>query len=99
MSKESWGEPRSRTATWYDPVETAAQGARLSVLDDLQAVVDGTLPPPPISGLVGMGATRVGETGRVTRRGRRVGFADGEVRDDQGRLVATASSTCLVFAS
>ena len=35
--------------------------------------------------------------GRVSRRGRRVSFADGEVRDSQGRLVATGSSTCLVF--
>ncbi|MBA2390101.1 MAG: PaaI family thioesterase, partial [Geodermatophilaceae bacterium] len=34
--------------------------------------------------------------GRVSRRGRRVSFADGEVRDSQGRLVATGSSTCLV---
>lgn len=35
--------------------------------------------------------------GRVTRRGRRVSFAEGEVRDAQRQLVATASSTCLVF--
>lgn len=157
----------STPTSWYDPVVTAAHGARLSGLDYLRAVVDGDLPPPPISGLVGMVATRVavgevefrcrpdesaynpigtvhgglvctlldsvvgcavhttldagigytsleikvsylrpvlagdGEltaTGRVTRRGRRASFADGEVRDDQGRLVATASSTCLIFA-
>ena len=37
--------------------------------------------------------------GRVSRRGRRVSFADGEVRDSQGRLVATGSSTCLVSTS
>jgi uncharacterized protein (TIGR00369 family) len=35
--------------------------------------------------------------GRVTKSGRRAAFADGEVRDEDGRLVATASSTCLVF--
>ena len=35
--------------------------------------------------------------GRVSRAGRRAAFADGEVRDSAGRLVATASSTCLVF--
>ncbi len=36
-------------------------------------------------------------TGRVTKPGRRAAFAEGEVRDAAGRLVATASSTCLVF--
>lgn len=35
--------------------------------------------------------------GRVTKPGRRAAFAEGEVRDSQDRLVATASSTCLVF--
>lgn len=35
--------------------------------------------------------------GRVTRRGRRAAFAEGAVRDDQPRLVATATSTCLIF--
>src|SRR5688572_25750501 len=35
--------------------------------------------------------------GWVTRRGRRASFAEGDVRDPQGRVVATASSTCLVF--
>jgi uncharacterized protein (TIGR00369 family) len=35
--------------------------------------------------------------GRVTKPGRRAAFADGEVRDGDGRLIATASSTCLVF--
>ncbi|MGK5115327.1 PaaI family thioesterase [Geodermatophilus sp. CPCC 205506] len=35
--------------------------------------------------------------GRVTKPGRRAAFADGEVRDGDGRLIATVSSTCLVF--
>lgn len=36
-------------------------------------------------------------TGQVTEPGRRAAFADGEVRDGEGSLVAAASSTCLVF--
>ena len=36
--------------------------------------------------------------GWVTRRGRRASFAEGTVTDTEGRAVATASSTCLVFA-
>ncbi|MGY1550471.1 PaaI family thioesterase [Microbacterium sp. A588] len=35
--------------------------------------------------------------GRVTKPGRRVSFAEGEVVDAQGRVVATASGSLLVF--
>ena len=35
--------------------------------------------------------------GRVTKPGRRVAFAEAELRDSEGRLCATASSTLLVF--
>jgi uncharacterized protein (TIGR00369 family) len=35
--------------------------------------------------------------GWVTRRGRRASFAEGDVRTPDGKVVATASSTCLVF--
>src|SRR4051794_4028500 len=36
-------------------------------------------------------------TGRGTKTGGRDAFTDGEVRDADARLIATASSTCLVF--
>lgn len=36
-------------------------------------------------------------TGRVTKPGRRVTFAEGEVLDNQSRVVATASGSLLVF--
>jgi uncharacterized protein (TIGR00369 family) len=35
--------------------------------------------------------------GRVVKPGRRVAFGDGEVRDGEGRLVATGSGTCLLL--
>ena len=60
----SWGEPRSRTVTWYDPVVTAAGGRERSGLETLEAMRDGVLPPPPISELVQMGVVAV-EHGRV----------------------------------
>lgn len=37
-------------------------------------------------------------TGRVTKPGSRVAFAEGEVTDASGKVVATASGTLLVFA-
>lgn len=36
-------------------------------------------------------------TGRVTKPGRRVAFAEGEIRDPDGKLVATATSSCLIL--
>lgn len=166
MSNPNWGAPTSKTVSWFDPMAAARAGAALSGREHLQAMLDGQLPPPPISGLMnfgiasiedrevtfqctpdesvynpiglvhgglvctlldsvlgcavqttldaGLGYTsleikvsylrpvRAGEgelraIGRITRRDRRVCFADGEVRDTHGRLVATGSSTCLVF--
>jgi uncharacterized protein (TIGR00369 family) len=163
---DGWGEPRSRTVSWWDPMIGARAMRSLSGRQYLQAMIDGRLPPAPIAGLVAMTAVSVGEgtvefrclpdesaynpigvvhgglvctlldsvagcavhstlpagvgytsleikvnylrsvrhgggeltaIGRVTKPGRRAAFADGEVRDGDGRLVATASSTCLVF--
>ena len=51
---ESWGEPRSRTVTWYDPLVTAAGGQERSGLETLEALRDGVLPPPPIVPLMQM---------------------------------------------
>ena len=36
--------------------------------------------------------------GWVTKPGRRVAFAEGDVRDPDGKIIATASSTCLVIS-
>ena len=35
--------------------------------------------------------------GWVTKPGRRVAFAEGDIRDAEGRVLATASSTCLIM--
>jgi uncharacterized protein (TIGR00369 family) len=163
---DSWGEPRTRTVSWWDPMVGARAMRGLSGREYLQAMINGRLPQAPIGGLIAMTAVSVGEgtvqfrcqpdewaynpigvihgglvctlldsvagcavhstlpagmgftsleikvsylrpvrqgdgeltaVGRVTKPGRRAAFADGEVRDEHGRLIATASSTCLVF--
>jgi uncharacterized protein (TIGR00369 family) len=163
---DDWGEPRSKTISWHDPMAIAARGADLSGLDFLQAMLDGALPPPPIAqlmrmtlrsvepgrvefgcepdestynpigvihgGLVctlldtvtgcaaqttlpqGVGYTSIEikvsylrpvhpangpltAVGTVVKPGRRVAFTDGVVTDRDGRPVATATSTLLVF--
>ena len=162
-----WGEPRSRTATWYDPAATVALGGGLSGLEFMRALSQGKIPPPPIARLLGMWATRVDvglvvfectpdesvynpigmvhggllctladsaagcavhttldagvayssigitvnflrpvtlesgtlvATGQVVKPGRRVATATAEIVDGAGRLVATASSSCLITA-
>jgi uncharacterized protein (TIGR00369 family) len=162
----AWGDARSRTVTWHDPLVTAAGALERSGLETMEAIRDGVLPPPPIAmlmqfdiraleegrvefgctldesvynpigvvhgGLVctlldtvagcavhttlpqGMAYTSIEikvnylrpvhapsgpltAIGRVTKPGRRVAFAEGEILDAQGRSVATASSSLLVF--
>jgi uncharacterized protein (TIGR00369 family) len=162
---ESWGDPRSKTVTWYDPLTPARAGAQMSGLDYLRAMADGELPPPPIGLLMGfrLGNVEKGTVsfhctpdesvynpigvihgglvctlldsvagcavqsllpagtgytsieikvnylrpvhagmelvakGWVTKPGQRVSFAEGDVRDGEGKILATASSTCLIF--
>jgi uncharacterized protein (TIGR00369 family) len=168
MTLDVWGPPRSKTVTWYDPALTVDRGAGLSGLEFIQALADGSLPPPPIALLLGMRPreVRFGEvafectpdesvynplgiihggllctladtaagcavhttlpagvgytsiditinylrpvtlqtgtllaTGRVTKPGRRVAFAAAEIADPAGRVVATATSSCLVIGT
>jgi uncharacterized protein (TIGR00369 family) len=40
---------------------------------------------------------RVIATGRVTKPGSRAAFVEADIKDGEGRLLATATSTCLVF--
>lgn len=157
---------QTKTISWVDPLPQAAQALTMSGLDYLQAMMDGSIPAPPISshinlemleaapGVVVMAATpdeshynpigavhggffatlldsvcgcavqttlpagtaytsldlnvsflrgittdtgRVVATGRVTKPGSRAAFAEAEIKDSDGRLLATATSTCLVF--
>ena len=163
---QEWGERRSKVVTWHDPAPTTARGLSMAGVDYLRAMVDGTLPPPPISGLMafemiaaepgrvvftcapdesaynpigsvhggvvctlldsvagcalhstlppGKGYTSVEikvnylkavraesgpltATGTVVKAGSRVGFTEGVVTDAAGDVVATATSTLLVF--
>ncbi len=60
----AWGEPRSKTVHWYDPMITAAAGRPLSGIEFLRAIRDGVIPPPPIAVLFGMQIREI-EVGQV----------------------------------
>ena len=161
-----WGEVRSKIVEWHDPAGPARKARELDGLTYLRSILDGSVPAPPIAGLMnlrflgaepgrvvfaldpdesqynpigaihggavctlldsvagcavhttlpaGWGYTSVEikvnyirgaakdsgaltATGVVKKAGRRIAFAEGEVTDAQGRLVATATSTLLVF--
>jgi uncharacterized protein (TIGR00369 family) len=49
---EAWGDARSRTVTWHDPMITAAGALERSGLETLEAIRDGILPQPPIAMLM-----------------------------------------------
>jgi len=44
-----WGEPRSKTISWHDPLITARSLSQLSGLAALAAIRDGEVAPPPIA--------------------------------------------------
>ncbi|NEK57931.1 PaaI family thioesterase [Geodermatophilus sabuli] len=163
---ESWGEPRTRTVAWHDPMVTAAGALVRTGLETMEAIRDGILPPPPIAMLVQLGISSLEEgrveftcdvdesvynpigvvhgglvctvldtvvgcavhttlpagvgytsielkvnylravhatsgpltaVGTVVKPGRRVAFAEGEVRNAAGQTVATATGSLLVF--
>lgn len=165
-ARTDWGPQRSKTITWHEPGPSTAKGLTMAGLDYLQAMADGHLPPPPISGLMefaiadaqngrvvftcrpdesaynpigaihgglictlldsvtgcavhstlpaGKGYTSIEikvnylkavrlssglltAVGTVVKSGSRVGFSEGVVTDGSGAIVATATSTLLVF--
>jgi uncharacterized protein (TIGR00369 family) len=61
----TWGEPRTREVTWYDPMIGASQGLRMPGLDYLRAIAGGELPPAPIATHFDFAITEV-EVGRVS---------------------------------
>jgi uncharacterized protein (TIGR00369 family) len=161
-----WGQPRTKTITWFDPLITAQRLFEMTGRQAVQAIADGVVAPPPIAThfdfafeVVGDGEVVVscvpdesaynptglvhgglictlldtvvgcavhttlpaqvaytsielkvnylrpvhGHSGALTARGwvvkpgRRVAFAEGTVTDVAGKVLATASGSCLIM--
>jgi uncharacterized protein (TIGR00369 family) len=58
---------RERTFAWSDPRVTAEAGRRMAGLDLMLAWLNGSVPAPPISALVGLSVAEV-EAGRIVMR-------------------------------
>ena len=59
---------RERIVTWQDPVPVATEGARMSGIEYVEAIVSGELPPPPIAVLLNMQPIEL-EPGRAVFEG------------------------------
>ena len=92
----------------YNPIGSVHGGVYATVLDSatgcavhsvLPAGVGYTSLDLNVKFLRGMttGTGRVTCEGRVVQRGRRTALAEASLTDSQGRLLATATSSCLVF--
>ncbi len=92
----------------YNPLGTVHGGFACTILDSAAGcAVHTTLPAGmgytsleiKVSYLRGLSTTTgsLTATGRVIKPGKRVAFAEAELTDGEGRVVATASSTLLVF--
>jgi uncharacterized protein (TIGR00369 family) len=92
----------------YNPIGAVHGGFACTVLDSVAGcAVQTTLPHGfgytsleiKVSYLAGITATTgpLTAVGRVVKPGKRVAFAEGVLTDSSGKIVATASSTLLVF--
>jgi len=92
----------------YNPIGAVHGGFACTVLDSVAGcAVQSTLPHGfgytsleiKVNYLAGLSTTTgpLIATGTVTKPGKRVAFAEGTLTDSSGKLVATASSTLLVF--
>jgi uncharacterized protein (TIGR00369 family) len=92
----------------YNPIGSVHGGFFATLLDSVcGCAVQTTLPAGTaytsldlnVSFLRGItvGTGRVVATGRVTKPGSRAAFVEADIKDADGRLLATATSTCLVF--
>jgi uncharacterized protein (TIGR00369 family) len=91
----------------YNPIGMVHGGVAATMLDSVVGcAVHTTLPAGvgyasvelKVSYLRAIHAGRgeIRATGRVVKEGSRIAFAEGEVRDAEGRLLATASGTCVL---
>lgn len=57
--RPGWGEERTRTISWHDPVPVLDLARTLDGLAYMEGLRDGVYPPPPIAQLLGMGISAV----------------------------------------
>ena len=98
MSQANLTTPeRTRTITWQDPAPSAQAAHKMSGLDYLRAISDGTLPPPPIAVLMSMEFSQV-EKGRVIFSVTPAEYHFNPIGTVHGGLAATLCDSALACA-
>jgi uncharacterized protein (TIGR00369 family) len=85
---------RTRSFSWEDPAPTAAAGQRLSGLECMQAIVDGTFPPPPVARLLDFELVEV-EDGRALFAMQPAEWMYNPIGSVHGGIAATILDSCM----
>ena len=88
---------RTRTFSWQDPVAAAARGRAMSGLEFLSAIVEGTLPPPPIAELFGFSVIEV-QHGRAVFAMEPAEWMYNPIGSVHGGVAATLLDSCMSCA-
>ena len=87
-------QQRTRSFSWQDPVASAAAAAEMSGLDTMRAIIDGTLPPPPIAQLLGFTVIEV-EHGRAVFAMEPAEWMYNPIGSVHGGIAATMLDSCM----
>jgi uncharacterized protein (TIGR00369 family) len=85
---------RTRTFTWRDPMATATLARERSGMEMLQAVIDGTVGPPPIADLLGMSLVEVAD-GRAVFAVEPAEWMYNPIGSVHGGIAATLLDSCM----
>jgi uncharacterized protein (TIGR00369 family) len=88
------GQLRTRSFTWEDPAATAAAGLELSGLECMRAIIDGTLPPPPIARLLDFTIAEV-DDGRAVFAMEPAEWMYNPIGSVHGGIAATLLDSCM----
>jgi uncharacterized protein (TIGR00369 family) len=83
-----------RSFDWQDPAATAAAGSALSGLELMRAIIDGSLPPPPIARLVGFSIVEV-DLGRAVFAVEPAEWMYNPIGSVHGGVAATLLDSCM----
>ena len=85
---------RTRSFSWEDPAATAESGMRMTGMEYLGAIVDGTFPPPPIARLLDFTIVEV-EPGRALFAMEPAEWMYNPIGSVHGGIAATILDSCM----
>ena len=85
---------RTRSFSWEDPTTSAAAGLQMPGLECMRAIIDGTLPPPPIARLLDFTIVEV-EDGRAVFAMEPAEWMYNPIGSVHGGIAATLLDSCM----